>query len=111
MDKIGILDIQGACLCAEYLLDELSHLKKGSRNLDSTQVNGEIGSSADKLWTRRSIADALGDDEADVVITHDLGYQNGENLIENESGRASSPRKRLRLDGELERQIKDLFEE
>ncbi|KAI9094819.1 hypothetical protein K1719_026625 [Acacia pycnantha] len=96
---------------AEYLLDELSHLKKESRNLDSTQVNGEIGSSADKLWTRRSIADALGDDEADVVITHDLGYQNGEKLIENESGRASSPRKRLRLDGELVRQIKDLFEE
>ncbi|KAI9091046.1 hypothetical protein K1719_028316 [Acacia pycnantha] len=52
-----------------------SHLKKGSRNLDSTQVNGEIGSLADKLWTCRSIADALGDDEADVVITHDLGYQ------------------------------------
>ncbi|KAK4258425.1 hypothetical protein QN277_007878 [Acacia crassicarpa] len=96
---------------AEYLLNELSHLKKESRNLDSTQVNGEIGSSADKLWTRRSIADALGDDEADVVITHDLGYQNGEKLIEDESGRASSPRKRLRLDGELERQIKDLFEE
>lgn len=59
---------------AEYLLNEFSRMKKESRNLNSTHVNGEIAS-AEKLWTRRSIADALGDDEADVVITHDLGYQ------------------------------------
>ncbi|XP_028798783.1 protein timeless homolog isoform X2 [Neltuma alba] len=87
---------------AEYLLDELNHLKKESTNLSSIQV--------EKLWTRRSLADALGDDEADVVITHDLGYQNGEQLIEDESVRAPRQRKRLHLDGELERQIKDLTE-
>ncbi|XP_054820740.1 uncharacterized protein LOC129319668 isoform X2 [Prosopis cineraria] len=111
---------------ADYLLDELSHLKKESRNLNSTQVSGEIGSSVEKLWTRRSIADALGDDEADVVITHDLGRQNneeklndangcfastsvsgkgnedkiiGEQLIEDESARAPRQKKRL-LDGD-----------
>lgn len=59
---------------AEYLLDELGHLRKENRDWNSTQANGEIGSSVDKLWTRRSIADALGEDEADVVITHDFGY-------------------------------------
>ena len=60
---------------AEYLLDELGHLKKESRHWNSTQGDGEVGSSPANVWTRRSIADALGEDEADVVITHDSGYQ------------------------------------
>ncbi|KAE9611334.1 putative timeless protein [Lupinus albus] len=123
---------------AEYLLDELGHLKKETRSWNSNQRDGEIGSSPVKAWTRRSIADALGDDEADVVITHDLGYQNdgkkvdgvvdeftstsgnkideddnnGERLMEDDSGTGIAPRrkKKLILDGELERQIKDLYE-
>ena len=60
---------------AEYLLSELGHLKKESANWNNTQGDEEIGSSPAKVWTRRSIADALGEDEADVVITHDSGYQ------------------------------------
>ncbi|XP_019442095.1 PREDICTED: protein timeless homolog isoform X2 [Lupinus angustifolius] len=123
---------------AEYLLGELGHLKKETRSWNSNQRDGEIGSSPVKAWTHRSIADALGDDEADVVITHDLGYQsnrekvdgvvdeltstsgnkideddnNGERLMEDESGTGIAPRrkKKLILDGESERQIKDLYE-
>lgn len=60
---------------AEYLLDELGHLKKKHINGNDAQGDGEIGSSPVNVWTRRSIADALGDDEADVVISHDSGYQ------------------------------------
>lgn len=58
---------------AEYLLHELGHFKRESKNWQKNLGNVGIGSSQDKEWTRRSIADALGDDEADVVITHDLG--------------------------------------
>jgi timeless len=60
---------------AEYMLGELGHLKNESRNWNDTQGDGEMGSSPVKAWTRRSIADALGDDEADVVISHDSRYQ------------------------------------
>ncbi|KAJ1385396.1 Timeless protein [Sesbania bispinosa] len=117
---------------AEYLLDELGHLKKESTNWNNTQGDGEIGSSPVKPWTRRSIADALGDDEADVVISHDLGYDkyeekiddviegiastsgkdnnDGEKLMEDDSQIAPRRKKRLILNAELERQIKDLYE-
>jgi len=60
---------------AEYLLSELGHLKKESTNWNNTPQDEEVGLSPAKLWTRRSIADALGEDEADVLITHDSGYQ------------------------------------
>ncbi|XP_040963548.1 protein timeless homolog isoform X3 [Gossypium hirsutum] len=61
---------------AEYLLHELGHLKKGNRNQDSVPGNTEVESSeAANEWVRRSIADALGDDEADVVIAHDIRHQ------------------------------------
>lgn len=53
---------------AEYLLHELGHMKKESRNWENSTGDGVIGSSRAKEWTRRSIADALGEDEADVVI-------------------------------------------
>lgn len=53
---------------AEYLLHEVGKLKKQNGY-------GEIGSMHATGWVRRSIADALGEDEADVVISHDLGYQ------------------------------------
>ncbi|KAL2324601.1 hypothetical protein Fmac_023659 [Flemingia macrophylla] len=117
---------------AEYMLSELGHLKKESMNWNSTQGKEEIGSSPAKAWTRRSIADALGDDEADVVITHDSGYkdklddvegfastsgsdsgkddQNGERLMEDGSQIAPRRKKKLVLDGDLERQIKNLYE-
>ncbi|KAK2457998.1 timeless family protein [Trifolium repens] len=120
---------------AEYMLGELGHLKNESRNWNDTQGDGEMGSSPVKAWTRRSIADALGDDEADVVISHDSRYQNygeklddvdgfastsgsknsgddndGEPWLEDESQTAPRRKKKLILDAELEIQIKDLYE-
>ncbi|XP_057425130.1 uncharacterized protein LOC130718546 isoform X1 [Lotus japonicus] len=117
---------------AEYLLDELGHLKKKHINGNDAQGDGEIGSSPVNVWTRRSIADALGDDEADVVISHDSGYQNheeniddvieglastsgqddinGEQLAADESQIAPRRKKKLILNAELEREIKDLYE-
>ncbi|KAK7268170.1 hypothetical protein RIF29_20860 [Crotalaria pallida] len=104
---------------------------------NSNQENGEIGVSHAKAWIRRSITDALGDDEADVVITHDLRYQNdvekldvvdgfastsgnkngkddnsGKQLLEDESGTGIAPRRKKKLifAGELEKQINDLYE-
>ncbi|XP_024642189.1 protein timeless homolog isoform X2 [Medicago truncatula] len=120
---------------AEYLLDELGHLKNETKNWNDTQGDGEIGSSPGKPWTRRSLADALGDDEADVVISHDSRYQNngeklddiegiastsgskndrddnnGEPWLEDEYQTAPRRKKKLILDAELEIQIKDLYE-
>lgn len=60
---------------AEYLVHEIGSLKKESRNWENFSGDGENGSSQAKGWTLRSIADALGEDEADVVISHDLGCQ------------------------------------
>ncbi|CAJ1976983.1 unnamed protein product [Sphenostylis stenocarpa] len=119
---------------AEYLLSELGHLKKESTNWNNNPRDEDIGSSPAKVWTRRSLADALGEDEADVLITHDSGYQkdnlhdviegfastsgayNGkddhkeEQLMEDESQLVPRRRKKLILDGGLEGQIKDLYE-
>ncbi|GAU32321.1 hypothetical protein TSUD_43630 [Trifolium subterraneum] len=120
---------------AEYMLGELGHLKNESKNWNDTQGDEEIGSSPVKAWTRRSIADALGDDEADVVISHDSRYQNygeklgdvegfastsgsknsgdnnnGEPWLEDDSQTAPRRKKKLILDAELEIQIKDLYE-
>ncbi|XP_050141072.1 uncharacterized protein LOC126617037 isoform X1 [Malus sylvestris] len=123
---------------AEYLLQELGHLKKETRNWANSLGDDEIGPSLDKGWTSRSIADALGEDEADVVLSHDLGYENdGENSgkaeggtayisdnetdgqanydnegksIENETERVSRKNKRLVIGAELEMKIKDLYE-
>jgi timeless len=60
---------------AEYLVHEIGSLKKDSRNWENILEDAELGSSQAKGWTRRNIADALGEDEADVVISHELGYQ------------------------------------
>ena len=57
------------------MLQELGNVKKRTGNWENVSEMGEIGSSQAKGWTRRSLADALGEDEADVVISHDLGYQ------------------------------------
>ena len=37
--------------------------------------NGEIGSTQGNGWMHKSIADALGEDETDVVISHEPVYQ------------------------------------
>ncbi|KAI5400283.1 uncharacterized protein LOC127091582 isoform X9 [Lathyrus oleraceus] len=120
---------------AEYMLDELGDMRKESKNWNDTQRDVEIGSSSVKAWTHRSIADALGDDEADVVISHDSRYQNnveklddvegfastsgsknrrddnnGEPWLEDESQTAPRRKRKFVLDAELEMQIKNLYE-
>ncbi|XP_062149653.1 uncharacterized protein LOC133858182 isoform X3 [Alnus glutinosa] len=124
---------------AEYLVHELGSLKKESRNWENISMSGEIGSSQAKEWTRRNIADALGEDEADVVISHEQGYENIEENSgkeeggvtsisesdinrkeisdnrdqsnkEHESERAPRGKRRLFLNGEMETKIKDLYE-
>ncbi|XP_014514621.1 uncharacterized protein LOC106772617 isoform X2 [Vigna radiata var. radiata] len=114
---------------AEYLLSELGHLKKESTKWNNTAQDEKVGLSPAKVWTRRSIADALGEDEADVLITHDSGYQklgedeadvlitrdsgyqNGEEqLMEDDSQIVPRRRKKLILDGDLEGQVKNLYE-
>lgn len=54
---------------AEYLVHELGCWKKGSREENFTGGD-ENGSLTGQHWTPRSIADALGEDEADVVLTN-----------------------------------------
>lgn len=61
-------------ISAEYLLKEFRNLKK-NMDMHSFPDEVEAGVSKDNIWGRRSIADALGEDEADVVVSHDLGYQ------------------------------------
>lgn len=122
---------------AEYLVHEIGSLKKESRNWENFSGDGENGSSQAKGWTLRSIADALGEDEADVVISHDLGCQNIEEgsdkaeggitfisdddtkrkknynmgqSMDHESEKAPRRKRRLVLGGEMEGKIKDLYE-
>lgn len=52
---------------AECMLNELGNLKKDIRE---GGLNGEIALSGGQGWVRRSIADALGDDEADFTTLH-----------------------------------------
>lgn len=57
------------------MLHELGHLRKQMGNQEKASGTQENVSSSDKGWARRNIADALGDDEADVVISYDQGFQ------------------------------------
>ncbi|KAL1206714.1 hypothetical protein V5N11_027273 [Cardamine amara subsp. amara] len=94
---------------AEYMLHELGHLRKQMGN----QVSGteENVTPADKGWGRRSIADALGDDEADVVISYNQGFQNeDDHMVEDKSAGPSKRKRRLALDGDMEIKIKDLYD-
>ncbi|XP_042980832.1 protein timeless homolog [Carya illinoinensis] len=112
---------------AEYLVHEIGSLKKGGKNWDNVPGDGEIGSSQANRWNVRSIADALGEDEADVVISHELGYQsmeensdkaggikeNPDNMsqsMEHESESAPRRKRRPLLGAEMEGKIKDLYE-
>ncbi|XP_057950492.1 uncharacterized protein LOC131145435 isoform X2 [Malania oleifera] len=135
----------------ESLLQELGSLKNKTRNWASGLGDGEIGSSQDKGGIHRSIADALGDDEADVVISHELNNQmeedqydhtvqealpmnnragrlnesimptsseigatensdKGRDSVEHEIQSISKRKKRLVLNDELEKKLKDLYE-
>ncbi|EEF49017.1 conserved hypothetical protein [Ricinus communis] len=93
---------------AEYLLHELGHMKKEAKSWGNVLADGELGSSQAKGWVPRSIADALGEDEADVVIAHEP-YQNGGNAME-PATEGVSKRRRLVLTDEMEMRIKELHE-
>lgn len=57
------------------MLHELGHLRKQMGDQEKVSGTEENGIPSEKGWTRRSLADALGDDEADVVISYDQGFQ------------------------------------
>ncbi|KAM5557504.1 hypothetical protein ABKV19_024732 [Rosa sericea] len=121
---------------AEYLLHELGQLRNESRNSGDTIENGGMGRSMDQGWTGRNLADALGEDEADVVLNfghnnneENLGkvegdatstsdneidgkedYDNGGQSMKTETGRGPLKKKRLVIGEELEMTIKDLYE-
>ncbi|MCD9640157.1 hypothetical protein HAX54_025300, partial [Datura stramonium] len=59
-------------LTCDSMLKELSQFKNSS----GVKMTGEIGSSEANGWTRRSLADALGDDEADIPLTFSEGVRN-----------------------------------
>ncbi|CAI0449791.1 unnamed protein product, partial [Linum tenue] len=108
---------------ADYLVHELGGLRRKTKDFYGASADGEVGSSGTTGWAPRSIADALGDDEADVVISHDMENQNMENSsneLQNEKASTSGsslsrkefPRKkRFVLTEEMEIRIKDLYEE
>ncbi|KAB5524209.1 hypothetical protein DKX38_021958 [Salix brachista] len=95
---------------AEYMLHELGHLKKESAGWGNAPENEDIGSSQGKIWAPRSIADALGEDEADVVIPHEPRYQSGGDAAEHESVSVPRRKRRFVLTEEMEMKIKDLYE-
>ncbi|ESQ43217.1 hypothetical protein EUTSA_v10012488mg [Eutrema salsugineum] len=96
---------------AEYMLHELGHLRKQMGNREKVSGTEENVSPSDKGWARRNLADALGDDEADVVISYDQGFQNkDDNSVENESAGPSKRKRRLVLDADMEIKIKELYE-
>lgn len=55
-------------LNCDSMLKELSQFKKDGKNSSGVSMTDEIGSSEANGWIRRSIADALGDDEADFPL-------------------------------------------
>ncbi|CAH8279425.1 unnamed protein product [Arabidopsis lyrata] len=96
---------------AEYMLHELGHLRKQMGNQEKVSGTEEYGTSSEKGWARRSLADALGDDEADVVISYDQGFQNEDDgMVEDISAGPSKRKRRLVLDGDMEIKIKDLYD-
>ncbi|CAN1267612.1 Topoisomerase 1-associated factor 1, partial [Linum perenne] len=109
----------------DYLVHELGSLRKKTKAFNDSGEDGDVGSSG---WAPRNIADALGDDEADVVITHDVenqGMQENSDELQNENASTSGSsfsrksgkhervpkKKRLVLTEEMEIKIKDLYEE
>ncbi|OWM79610.1 hypothetical protein CDL15_Pgr023022 [Punica granatum] len=115
---------------AENLLHEVGNLKK-QIGKDERVLNGETRPMHSAGWVQRSMADALGDDEADVVISYNLGPQTNEMHSDespeiaivsdgdidsgsrdpgHESERVHKKRKRLVLNSDLETKIRDLYD-
>lgn len=63
---------RGEChyITSQSLLQELGSLKTESGKWGNISRRGEIGHRQAQGWMHRSLADALGEDEADVVISH-----------------------------------------
>ncbi|XP_065868889.1 uncharacterized protein [Euphorbia lathyris] len=120
---------------AEYMLHELGHMRKETKSWGNSMADGVIGSSQAKEWFPRSLADALGDDEADVVISHEphqkmkgnfgeLEEDNssksgdderensdqGVHTVESKVQGVTKRKRRLVLTDELETRIKELYE-
>ncbi|KAH9677418.1 Timeless family protein [Citrus sinensis] len=105
-----ILAEQKSCPSKEYenIVDFLTRLKQSGAWGNVSEI-GDTGSLQAKGWARRSIADALGEDEADVVISHEFGYPKMTSMKE-ESEKVSKRKRRLVLDEEWDMKIKDLYE-
>ncbi|KAG9141695.1 hypothetical protein Leryth_025341 [Lithospermum erythrorhizon] len=67
----------------ESLVHELGGLRQGSGRSTSSHMNADVGSSGGQGWVRRSIADALGDDEADFVVSHESDIMKENNFKTN----------------------------
>nr|XP_016502517.1 PREDICTED: protein timeless homolog isoform X2 [Nicotiana tabacum] len=63
-------------LNCDSMLKELSQFKKDGKNSSGVSMTDEIGSSEANGWIRRSIADALGDDEADFPLPFSEAVRN-----------------------------------
>ncbi|KAI7754213.1 hypothetical protein M8C21_006443, partial [Ambrosia artemisiifolia] len=126
----------------ESMIKDLGKLRNGYRKKgdDPSHADlGEAGTSGGNGWVRRSIADALGDDEADVVVpvwrdddqseddsdeaqvqmTSKRGINEGNGTVEELNNehpvqknheRARKRLKPLVLDDALEQKLKDLYE-
>ncbi|KAK3011688.1 hypothetical protein RJ639_010868, partial [Escallonia herrerae] len=94
----------------ESLLNELGSLKKECRKWGDLAKDGEVGSSEGNGWTHRSIADALGDDEADIVISYRIDDQNETHSGDDESETMYRKTDPLVLNDEMEAKIKLLYE-
>lgn len=55
---------------SDCILKELGGFRKQFNENQNDIINEETGLSEGGQWVRRSIADALGDDEADNIMTH-----------------------------------------
>ncbi|KFK26897.1 hypothetical protein AALP_AA8G307700 [Arabis alpina] len=96
---------------AEYMLHELGHLRKQMGNQEKVSGTEENVSPSDKGWARRNLADALGDDDADVEISYGQGLQNeDDDIVENESAEPSKRKRKLVLDADMEIKLKELHE-
>lgn len=54
----------------DSMLKDLTKMRKDYNKMGQNTINGVDGSFEGKGWNRRSIADALGDDEADFMPFH-----------------------------------------
>ncbi|GAB4858390.1 hypothetical protein Ancab_009861 [Ancistrocladus abbreviatus] len=68
----------------EFMKQELSDLKKGVQNWRYGSEDHDAGPSQEKEMIHRSLADALGDDEYDVVVSSEHDNEKEEDLEEDE---------------------------